>query len=397
MLLQRPVMPLHLRHLVSGTTLLVALLFSSALVAAPDARTWTYQYVLATATTERELSPIAEQIVRDATLQRAEILDFAAEVLLARNGDASFPLQSKLLLIRMLGAAGSPRYNALLLRVSRQLENEDVLNEARTATYRKKIPVAEPYVPGSIDIHAIVAEVDALALAAKPTTAQGEHLSEFPGGTLDQLFEWAGKPHQIVTFENRVGYKVQRMTFFYRGVGRVVYGYNGNEKLWLFQAVVADPLAFEQEFSYRGRAAQLGLPDEPTLEMIQLASGYTASIRLAVERNNLRKKRPLEFLDTAAEILATQFKEEVDPVRVDMLAWISRLLTTHGGQRYAPLLSRVARGAKDYKLRRFAVWAIEKTDEVPAEPYVPGTISLAAQRAKYPSLYPESTFQSGRL
>jgi hypothetical protein len=34
---------------------------------------------------------------------------------------------------------------------------------------------------------------------------------------------------------------------------------------------------------------------------------------------------------------------------------------------------------------------------LPQEPYVPGTISLAAQRTKYPSLYPDSTFQSGRL
>jgi hypothetical protein len=34
---------------------------------------------------------------------------------------------------------------------------------------------------------------------------------------------------------------------------------------------------------------------------------------------------------------------------------------------------------------------------LPQEAYVPGTISLDAQRAKYPPLYPESTFQSGRL
>ena len=103
------------------------------------------------------------------------------------------------------------------------------------------------------------------------------------------MFEWAGRPHQIVSGQTRVSdgllihIKFQRVTFFYRGVGRVVYGYNG--------------------------------------------------------------------------------KKDTD----------------------------------DSKLRRFAILPIEKTDEVPAAPYVPGTIALAAQRAKYPSLYPESTFQSGRL
>ncbi len=64
---------------------------------------------------------------------------------------------------------------------------------------------------------------------------------------------------------------------------------------------------------------------------------------------------------------------------------------------YAAVLARVAKGTDDPKLRRFAMLPIEKTDDVPAASYVPGTISLVAQRAKYPSLYPESTYQSGRL
>jgi hypothetical protein len=34
---------------------------------------------------------------------------------------------------------------------------------------------------------------------------------------------------------------------------------------------------------------------------------------------------------------------------------------------------------------------------VPAQPYLPGTISLPAQRAKYASPYPDSTLTNGRL
>jgi hypothetical protein len=129
--------------------------------------------------------------------------------------------------------------------------------------------------------------------------------------------------------------------------------------------------------------------------MIQLASGYTASIKSVVEKNYLRETRPPELMDTAAEILATRFEAERDPVKIDMLAWICRLLSKQDDQRYAALLSRVARDAQELKLARYA--ELSNKSKKPAEPYVPGTISLAAQRVKYPSLYPESTFQSGRL
>jgi hypothetical protein len=392
-------MLLQIRRLVPGAALIFALAFSST--AAADARTWTYQYLLATAKTERELAPITEHVIEEKALHHAEILDFAAEVLLARVGDATFPLQNKLRLIRVLDVEKSPRYNDVLTRIAEQSKDKQVLKEARSAIFTKK-SVAEAYVPGTIDIHAIVAEVDALALAAKPTTAQGERLAKFAGGTFDELFEWAGCPHQIVSGQTRVtdgiiNVKIQRVTFFYRGVGRVVYGYNGGKKLWLFQAVVADPLVFEQEFPYRDRARELGLPDEPTLEMIQLVSGYTASIKSVVQKNYLRETRPLEFMDSAAEILATQFEAEVDPVKLDMLAWICRLLSKQEDQRYAELLSRVTREAQELKLARYAELSNKKKGKAPAESYVPGTISLVAQRVKYPSLYPESTFQSGRL
>jgi hypothetical protein len=369
----------------------------------PAGLQWVYQYLLATSWTERELAPVTERIIKD-ELPNTQISDVAAEVLLARMGDGQFPLQNKLRLIRVLGADESGRYDALLTDILGKTTSSDVKKEAKSAIAGK--PGATAYVPGSIDIRAIVNDMDAAALAAKPTSAQAEHLSQFPGGSIDELFEWAGRPQQIVSGQTRVSdgilihIKVQRISFFYRGIGRVVYGYSSGfrrEEDWLFQAVVADPLAFESEFSYRERAKELGMPDSPTLEMMQLVSGYTASMKNVVETNYRRESRPLEFMDTAAEILATQFKTANDPVTVDMYAWICRLLTMHGGQRYAAIVQRVASETPDSKLKRFAELPIEPTTEVPAEPYVPGTISLAAQRAKYPALYPESTFQSGRL
>lgn len=387
---------------------LLALMFAcgSCLAApgppAPPWRVWLYRYLLATSVTERELAPITEHIVKEPPLQTAELMDFAAEVLLERIGDARFPLQNKLRLIRVLGKDKTGRYSIVLTRVLDQSKNTQVAKEVHAATIARE-PAEPGYVPGTVDIHAAVAEMDAAALAARPTTALGEHLANFSGQTIDELLEWQGKPQQIVSGQTRLSdgilihVKIQRLTFFYRGLGRAVFGYEPDFREWTFQAVVADPLAFEQEFSYRGRAAALGLPDDPTLEMMQLVSGYTASMKNVVELNYRRETLPLEFMDTAAEILATQFESAKDPVTVDMYAWICRLLTRHGGPRYAAILQRVAAETGDSKLKRFARLPIEPANAVPAEPYVPGTVALAAQRAKYPALYPESTFQSGRL
>lgn len=371
---------------------------------APPGRLWTYQYLLATSYTERELAPITEHIVHHPELQVPAIGDVASETLLARFDDRDFPLQNKLRLIRAIGAMRSTRYATVLDRLDARATREDARNELRGA--RKDMRgTAAAYVPGTVDIHALVDAVTAAALAAKPTTEQGRHLAAFPGGSIDDLFAWAGRPHQIVSGQTRVTdgllihVKIQRIAFFYRGLGRVVYGYdNGTEnKGWQFQAVVADPLAFEQEFAYRDRATPLGMPDDRTLEMMQLVSGYTASMKNVVEVSYHRDSRPLEFVDTAAEILATQFRTADDPVKVDMYAWICRLLAQRGGQRYAAILRHVAAQTPDAKLKRFAQLPLENTNGVPTEPYVPGTIALDTQRAKYPPLYPESTFQSGRL
>jgi hypothetical protein len=387
--------------------LVAAFACAEAPATVPPGRLWTYQYLLATSRTERELAPITEHILNEDGLYEPELLDFVAEVLLARVGDTDFPLQNKLRLIRVLGDTKGSRYKTVLSRVEAEAKSEQVRDEARSA--RKKGKQVEPeYVPGTIDIGAIVRDMDAAALAAKPTTAQGELLSRFPGGSIEQLFAWAGRPQQIVSGQTRVTdgliiqVKIQRLTFFYRGIGRVVYGYSSgkgarSETGWLFQAVVADPLAFEQEFTYRERAQELGMPDDATLEMMQLVSNYTASMKNVVEMNYRREKRPLEFVDTAAEILAKQFRTANGPVEIDMYAWICRLLTQHGGRRYVAIREKVAAETQDEKLRRFARLPIEKGSELPQEPYVPGTISLDAQRAKYPPLYPDSTFQSGRL
>lgn len=378
-----------------------AVLAPAVAASASPGRIWAYEYVLATARSERELAPITGHLLEVPDLRQPELLDFVAETLLAKVADATYPPRNKYALIRVLKSSKSPRYGATLDRVLELRNTKAIASEVASARVKNKKGVAQ-YVPGTIDIHAIVAERDAAALAAKPTSAQARHLAQFDGHTIDELLEWAGKPQQLVSGQTRVtdgvfiDVKVQRLTFYYRGLGRAVFGYQG-KKGWQFQAVVADPLAFEKEFSYRDRARELGMPDDATLEMIQLVSGYTAATKNVVETSYHRGTPSREFMDTAAEILATQYRSADDPVKIDMYAWICRLLAEHGGPRYAAVLASVAQGTRDQKLRRFASLPVQPTNEKAVVPYVPGTISLAAQRAKYPSPYPESTFESGRL
>ena len=357
---------------------------------------WSYRYLLASAYTEREMEPIAGRITW-VELPNTALSDFAAEVLLSRLEDPAFPAGSQVLLVKLLIEANTDRYDAVLALLREKSKDQKAKRLARESTHRTNRSHQVPYQPGSIDVRTIVTDMEAAALAAKPTTAQAEHLAQFSGGTVSQLFEWAGRPQQILS--NQVKFNdlsVQKIGFIYRGIGRFVYGNDPLFRKWAFKGFDADPLAFEQDFAYRERAQQLGLVDDATLEMTQLVSVYPAAKRRAVEINDRRAKPSLEFMDTAAEILVTQFQTAGDERDIDMYSWMCRLLTDHGGQRYAAILARVAAETQDSKLQRYARSKIETTNAAPATPYIPGTISLAAQLAKYPSPYPETTFQSGQ-
>jgi hypothetical protein len=76
--------------------------------------------------------------------------------------------------------------------------------------------------------------------------------------------------------------------------------------------------------------------------------------------------------------------------------WICRLLSQRGGPRYAALLQRVATESGERKLQRLAKLGIAKAAAVPPEPYRVGSISIHAQRERFPSPYPWSTFQNHR-
>jgi hypothetical protein len=390
-----------------AAVILMALLpvVAAAVDETPDALVWTYEYLMATSHTERELAPIAARAIEDervyGELPGHELTDFTAEVLLARFNDPDFPTESKVLLVKVLDAAKSRRYGTVLSRVRDQARDQPVINYARSAARRWIRDHEDEYVPGSVNFRALVADAEAAALKATPVTAQGEHLAQFSGGTIPELFAWAGRPHHVSSLQTRfsdglIDVKLQHIAFYYRGLGRVVYGFNRLTHEWKFQTVYADPLAFEDEFPYRQRAAGLGLPDTATLEMAQFVSGYPQAMKRVVEINLNRDSPRLEFLDTAAEWLATRFATMTDEQSVDVNGWICRLLSQRGGQRYAALLQHVAIESGERKLQRLARLDIAKAAGVPPEPFRVGSVSIDAQREKYPSPYPGSTFQNHR-
>jgi hypothetical protein len=396
------------RRVPCGVALLLLLLVGSrylvpvAHAAEPPAELmWVYEYLLATADTERELAIVTDRITfRE--LPNTALGDFAAEVLLERLDDPGYETGNQTRLVNLLIATKSDRYVDVIARVRKESKDQTVRRIARE--YAKTPPRyhQNPFVPGSVDVKTIVTDMNAAALAAKPTAERAKHLSEFPGGSVTELIAWAGRPQQITSLQVSVNdgmlaVKVQQIGFLYRGIGRVAFGNSKDQPFsrdWLFTSFEADPLAFEQDFPYRAQAAEAGLPDDATLEMMQLTSGSALAIRRAAQVNYRQPSPSLEFMDTAAEILATQFQTVQDDVSIDAYSWICRVLSGHGGQRYAAILARVAAQAPDSKLKRYASLPVEAGSAAPAEPYVPGTMSLGVLRAKYPSPYPPAARSS---
>ena len=193
------------------------------------------------------------------------------------------------------------------------------------------------------------------------------------GGTLINV-RVGRKAAPIVRFENR-WLQDQRMTFSIAASAASLRN-NATRKLAV-QAVVADPLAFGRSLyrGPRGRSSGSGrtTPSDPSRAVTRL-------VKLR-SRGKLRTKSPLEFLDTDAEIghaVQERGRSVRSHARLD-----PRLLTKNGGKRYAASPREGARGANDST--EASVWTIEDRD-LPAEPYVPGTISLPRNAAKYPAV-----------
>jgi hypothetical protein len=370
--------------------------------AADDSRLWAYKYVLATSEHPREFATIVTHIENEPELRQVELLDYLAEVLWTNaEKDERVDLELTRMLARCLKKYGGPRYVAVFRKVRR---NSLPQSSIRTITdgylHDYQATTTVQYVPGTVNLPALREQFLADALAAQPTEEQARKMAALPvNANFDALISQIGKPQYIGSGQLRLGERIlidvhiQKMTFYYRGLGRVQFQYK-NGIGWLARDREVDPEAFEDLMPYRERAGQLALPGDEAVGFAQLLSGHAMAVKFVAESRTLHGGATPLFMDAAAQVLLENHKNVLEPRMVDAYAWICRLLLTNGGPRYLAVLNTVAENASSEKLQKFAGLEFEKSAPTTGDPYVPGSVALADLRAKYPPLYPQRVLTS---
>lgn len=373
--------------------------------AADDSRIWAYKYVLATSQHPREFATILTHLENEPELRQVELVDYLAEVLWENDKKterADVELQN--MLARYLHNFGGQRY----LDLFKQLQKTNAKGNSKDNVRRYADDyvdnfkgTSEPqYVLGTVNLPALREQFAKDALAAQPTEEQAREMDQLPvNAGPDALITRIGRPQYIGSGQLRVGERIfldvhiQKMTFYYRGIGRVSFQYK-NDVGWMARDREVDPEAFEDFMPYREHAAELGLPSDEAVGYAQLLSNHSMAIKIAAQSRTMHGGATPQFMDAAAQLLLANHASIVEPRMVDAYAWICRLLVSYGGPRYSNVLATVATGASSDKLRKFAELKMEKTAPTTGEPYVPGSVSLVELRAKYPPLYPQRTLTS---
>jgi hypothetical protein len=392
------------------TTLLAASLLAASFqsMAVSPAVEWTYQNALISSERGSELQYVFIDIEGDASLREQPMLDLLMEVVLFNTTNLPYSQVDLMRMTRIVYRSGNPRYVTAMSRLASatldpgpytgdQAGRREDVNELafKFAKRFAKNPVPQ-YEPGSISIPAMRArQVDA-ALAAKHPAAQAQTLLALPtgttGATIDDVFAAAGAPEVIAIGNQRSTYKGQQsrnedqMQFFYRGLGRATLYYE-RDLGWHLASVLIDPLRFERTMPYWKSAAGAGRPEEAALIMQSLLSGSFSSIRLAME-SFAPGDLSLELTDTAAEVMWQGFADQPNLEAGDAYIAICRALMGRDARRYVRVLTKVTTESTDVRIQGLAASVLRNDDT--SDQYQPGSISLDAQRRKYPPLYPES-------
>ena len=357
---------------------------------------WCFQYALVNWNPHIRLAPVMDGISVDIA-RNAATLDTVAEMLVRRVDDEQFDKEDVKLLAGLLVRTQSGRYRQVMEKVRASKRFAVVRDLARDYIERNRRSTADQYVPGTIDFEKLREQYISAALAVKPTEERAHQLASLTRAqTIDDLFTLLGPPQSVTTgyFRNSETLKFRRLMLAYRGAGRAVFALDDKEG-WIFQSTTIDPLAFESQMPYRARAVEFGLPEDHALRMAQLTGQGVVSMKIAIQEAYELPQVPLEFLDTAAEILARDWHSPRADSAEDYYEWTIKLLAAKGGPRYTPLLQTVAR-AINFR-NRVAHNPVKLAPGVPRTAYVPGSTDLAAQARKYPSPYPGVIYTSERL
>jgi hypothetical protein len=387
----------------------------SAFAAKPGTQ-WTYQYWLSTSERGTELRYVISSFVQDTSLHEPAMLDLLAEAMVRGMDRLDY---SQLELLRMAQAfeqVDAPRYAHVMDVVSRSAARlSPYLDD--NLKYRKKVLAItsglaarhagtreEQYQPGAIDLTSMRSRFVTATPMRKPTSELGREMSKLPtgvtGATFDDVLPVLGTPQYLTLGIRKQKYVgphvhgirfgsqteerisgVNRMQFYYRGLGRVTFHYK-HQSGWRVARVIADPVYFEREMPEP--------PDDMTLRMHELLSGGYRNARQAVEAHSPVSFTP-EVKDTAAEFLVRNFVPAKGKIVDDAFVVICRFLANSDRERYGALIADVAARSTDKRIKELAA-SIDLTGHDPARRYQPGSVSFEELRRKYPPLYPDSTF-----
>ena len=358
-----------------------------------------YQYLLAHWTPRVSIEPILDGISADPSTGNQTSLDQVAEFLVQHLEDPQFSMEDAKATLGLLTRTRSGRYRLVMTQVIKAPVPVVLKEMAREYVAENKSLTVDQYVSGTVDFSALREQYLRAALAVQPTDERSRALDAMrPGESMEKLIALLSPPQHVGAGYARVSRTLifRRLLLYYRGAGRAVFALDEKDG-WHFQAAVADPLAFEPLMPYRARAAEFSLPDDTYIGIAQITSRGMPAIRAAIEDSYRHPQVPVDFLDAAAEVLASNWQNSDDEIVEDTCAWIMRLLRKKGGLRYATLLNDIETRSHSLKLKKWASLTLGKVDGVPRAGYVAGSIPLEAWAKKYPSPYPDVTYINGRL
>jgi hypothetical protein len=420
--------PGRLRTYSLGALAAMALAFAGRADSAGMGTEWTYQYLLSTSKTGYELTyVIAAYYQPEPELREPAMLDLVAETLLHNLKDYYYDPQNLTRMMRALRYSESPRYARVAEIVAASHDSklsgnplawrEGLIEHARVYLKEHAGTSAAQYQPGSISFAAMRESFLAPRPTPKPVSALGKRLMTLragkQGATFDDVISTMGPPQYVIVGraqvrERLVGWKparvvvgyytrlvdLDRLQFYYRGIGRVSFEFRDSTG-WRASLVIANPVLFDREMP-----AEAATPDgsEPpdeapdmTLRMHEILYGGLPGVRQAIEVRSSTSFTP-EVKDAAAEFLATHYASDQGAYADDTFEAICGFLAMQVDRaRYGPLIRDIAARSRDRKIGRIAA-SIDPNAGIPAEPFKAGAVTLDEWRKRYPALYPESTF-----
>lgn len=385
-------------------SLVLTCCFSSGQAFSDEATLWSYEYVLATAGSGQQLEPILNDIYVSGIELDEQFLDLMASVLIENYKDDYYFKDNMAWLVKVIVQSQNYRYRELVKTVTGHWNLRKVRGVVRKYLKKAKKSTVEQYEYSSVHGETLRLGYVQDAMAADPNKTEiTPKLAKMADGfSIADMFKLAGKPHHIVSGATRVtdGFlihlKFLRLTFFYKGQGRVTFAYDkGND--WGYRNTVLDPLGFEEYMPYRSQAKALGMISDHHLKIAMLMSAAPSSIKTVAEKVYNNGGENTELLDAAAELLITGFMESDDPLMIDSYSWVCKLLAKKGGGRYGDVLKFVEDNTSNKKLKRYAKTKIASSAVISSDRYKPGDVSLDKLKAKYPSPYPNLHTIKGRL